>query len=72
MDIGTEYIIDILISHVVYFSKEIIRKATKIRNRSPILELPEQIHSVVVVKLVVEVVVAVVVLVVVDATVLEE
>ena len=43
---------------------------TNIRNRSPILELPpEQIHSVVVVKLVV---VDVVVLVDVDAIVLEE
>ena len=54
---------------------EINRIATNIRNRSSTLELPEQIHSEVVVELsvdVVEDVLSVVVLVVVDAKVLEE
>ena len=52
----------------------ITRIATNIRNRSPSLELPEQMHSLVVEFIVdvVEVVATVVVLVVVDAIVLEE
>ena len=58
----------------MYLWKGITRIATNIRNRSPSLELPEQMHSLVVELIVdvVEVVATVVVLVVVDAIVLEE